>query len=147
MAVVLQLGGAHMTSHNMHYGTRNILDPFVRNWLGQTRRHIVCDYFKMATVNRATRGCSTVKCCLYTITWNRYQCVRFRRFSLPGEVNFQNTIQKHDANSCISSLLDRIGRCTTAPITFYRYSCAKQPKFTEVGEGVPNGTMADSMWC
>ena len=24
--------------------------------------------FKMVEVNRATRGCSTVKCCLYTIT-------------------------------------------------------------------------------
>ena len=39
----------------------------------------------------------------------------FRRFSLPGEVSFENTIQKHDANTehCTNSLLDRIGRFTT----------------------------------
>ena len=93
--------------------------------------------FNMTKVNRATRGCSTVKCCL------------------PGEVSFQNTIQKHDTNSCTNSLLDRIGRCTTTPITFYRYSCAKwrllhpsllawgrkQPKFAEVGENVPNAVL------
>ena len=42
----------------------------------------------------------------------------FRRFSLPGEVRFQNTIQKHDANSCSNCLLDRIGRFTTAPSHF-----------------------------
>ena len=32
--------------------------------------------------------------------------------------SFQNTIQKHDANSYINSLLDRIGRFTTAPSHF-----------------------------
>ena len=79
----------------------------------------------------------------------------FRIFSLPEEVSFQNTIQKHDANSCTNSLLDRIRRLN--PITFYRYSCAKwrllhpslvpgwrkQPRFTEVGEDVPNATCSD----
>ena len=42
----------------------------------------------------------------------------FRSFSLPGEVSFQNTIQKHDANFCTNSLFDRIERFTAAPSHF-----------------------------
>ena len=88
--------------------------------------------FKMAEVNRATRGC--MHCCLC----NRYHCVLFRRFCLPGKFSFENTIQKHDANSCTNSLLDRIG-FTTAPSHFTDIRVQKGAYSTE-----PSSRMAET---